>query len=441
MPVIDHHKDEAGLFPRKNFLPFFLVTALFLFWGIPNNLNDILIRQFMKSFELSRLQAGLVQSAFYLGYFLLAIPAAMVMKRFSYKTGLLTGMILYSCGCLLFWPAALVGKFSFFLLALFVIAAGLSFLETGANPFIAGLGDPRTAARRLNLSQAFNPVGAIGGVIIGTLFIFSGIEHDADSIRLMKAAGTYEHYLQTETMRVVTPYIVLGCLVLLWAVLIFKTKFPDQRTEEAERGESGTGFSHLVRIRHFRNGVLSQFCYIGAQVGTWSYFIPYILDYTGANEKQAGYLLSGTLVAFGIGRFVATAVMKFLEPSRLMGIYSLINIFLVLMAVCFPGWVGVGSIFLTSFFMSLMFPTIFALSIRGLGDNTKLGGSIIVMAIIGGAVFTPVMGILSDKTGSMALSMLVPLGCYFVVTWFAFKGSVASYETATEEIAAGFTSH
>ena len=415
--------NSTALFKREHLLPFILVTALFLFWGIPSNMNDILIKQFMKSFELSRLQAGLIQSAFYMGYFLLAIPAGLLMRRFGYKAGLVTGLMLFGAGAILFWPAALIGKFGMFLFALFVIASGASFLETGANPFIATLGDSDTSERRLNFSQAFNPLGAITGVGIGTIFILSGVEHSSEKIALMKTAGTYDAYLHSETLRVIVPYVVLGCVVFLWGLFILATKFPEPHPDDILAKNSKGKVSHLFKYPHFYKGVLAQFCYVGAQVGTWSFFIQYIQDYTGEHEKLAGYLLTGTLGAFAIGRFSATWLMKFIQPGRLMGIYGAINITLVLLAVLVPGWVGVWSIFLTSFFMSLMFPTIFALGIKGLGENTKLGGSLMVMAIIGGAVFTPLMGLIADKLGSMALAMMLPFICYVVVTWYAVWGA------------------
>jgi FHS family L-fucose permease-like MFS transporter len=421
---------KSKLIAPENRVAFILVTALFLFWGIPNNLNDILIKQFMKSFEITRLEAGLIQSAFYMGYFLLAIPAAMIMKRFSYKVGLVTGMFLYSTGTFLFWPAAHSGKYFFFLFALFVIASGLSFLETGANPFIAGLGNPESSERRLNFSQAFNPFGAILGVLIGTIFIFSGIEPDQAKIAAMKQAGEYSTFLQSETMRVVRPYLALGVVVFLWAILIIRTKFPAISAEEVKNENKGNP-RELLKHRHFLLGVLAQFCYVGAQVGTWSYFIQYSQDYTGIAEKSAGLFLTGTLVAFLIGRFSATVIMKYIKPGKLMGIYALMNILLVGVAVMFPGWIGVWSIFLSSFFMSLMFPTIFALGIKGLGVNTKIAGSIIVMAIIGGGVFTPLMGLIAAN--SMALAMLVPLGCYIVISLYAFWWSVPN-SLVTNEI-------
>ena len=412
---------KSKLIAPENRISFILVTALFLFWGIPNNLNDILIKQFMKSFELSRLEAGLIQSAFYLGYFLLAVPAAMIMRKYSYKVGLIIGMFLYSTGTFLFWPAAHSGEYIFFLAALFVIASGLSFLETGANPFIAGLGSPESSERRLNFSQAFNPFGAILGVLIGTIFIFSGIEHDQAKVEMMRQAGVYSVYLESETMRVVRPYMVLGVIIFLWAILIMRTNFPKITSEESQIEKKGNP-RELLKHRHFITGVLAQFCYVGAQVGTWSYFIQYSQDYTGIAEKSAGLFLTGTLVAFLIGRFSATVIMKYIKPGKLMGFYAIMNILLISVAVIYPGWVGVWSVFLSSFFMSLMFPTIFALGIKGLGANTKIAGSIIVMAIIGGGVFTPLMGLIAAK--SMALAMLVPLGCYCFITLYSFWWSV-----------------
>jgi FHS family L-fucose permease-like MFS transporter len=412
------------LFSAGNILPFILVTALFLLWGIPSNMNDILIKQFMKSFEMTRLKAGLIQSAFYMGYFLLSMPAALLMRKYGYKAGLVTGLFLYSTGTYLFWPSALVRQYGLFLLALFVIASGAAFLETGANSFIALLGDPRTSERRLNFSQAFNPLGAVTGVFVGTVFIFSGVELRPQQVNALKSAGRYDAYLQTETMRVVMPYLVLGTVVFIWALLILRTKFPKIAEEAELEGSRQHGkIKDLFRYPHFVQGVIAQFFYVGAQVGTWSYYIQYIQDYTRQPEKIAGYLLTGSLVAFGVGRFTATYLMKFFKPSRLMGIYGCINVTLVGVGVLFPGWIGVWAVFLTSFFMSLMFPTIFALGIKELGPNTKLGGSMIIMAIIGGAVATPIMGLLFQMTHSMAVAMLVPLVCYTFITYYAFSGS------------------
>jgi FHS family L-fucose permease-like MFS transporter len=420
------------LFPAGSVRAFALVTGLFFLWGIPNNLNDVLIRQFMKSFEISRLQAGLVQSAFYTGYFLLSIPAAILMRRHGYKLGLITGLVLYGIGTFLFIPAAEARSYSLFLLALFVIASGLGFLETGANPLIAQLGDPASAVRRLNFSQAFNPLGAITGVLIGTLFIFSGVELNTDQIARLRLEGTYSAYLQQETMRVIAPYLVLGAVVLIWAFLILRTPFPAiAGAQSSEHDQAQGSYRDLLRYPHFLLAVLAQFCYVGAQVGTWSYFIQYVQDYTHLPEKAAGYFLTGTLVGFGVGRFGSSQWMKVISPSRLMGMFAVANVVLVTIGILFPGWVGLWAIFLTSFFMSVMFPTIFALGIRGLGPNTKSGSSLLVMSIVGGAVFTPLIGLIFQYTHSMAFAMIVPLACYVCVGYYSFWGSRIPPRTLT----------
>src|SRR5713101_4747478 len=411
------------LFPAGQLVPFVLVTFLFFLWGIPNNLNDVLIRQFMKSFSISRFQAGLVQSAFYMGYFLLAMPAALVMRKAGYKAGFIIGLLLYSVGAFLFWPAALMGQYGYFLCALFVIASGLSFLETASNPFIAQLGDPATSEQRLNFSQAFNPFGAISGALIGTTFIFSGVELTPAQIAAQQSAGTYPAYLRTETLRVITPYLVLGCITLFWAFLIWRTKFPAIQSEHENSKENHGRFSELFRYPHFLLAVVAQFFYVGAQVGTWSYFISYVQEYAQQSEKVAGYFLTGTLAAFGVGRFASAWLMRFIHPGKLMGGYCVANIVLVGVAVLTPGWVGVWCVFLTSFFMSLMFPTIIALGLKVMGPNTKLGGSLLVMAIVGGAVLTPLMGLISEKTHSLALAYAVPLLAYLIIALYSFWGA------------------
>ncbi|MBZ5584306.1 MAG: hypothetical protein LAQ30_19250 [Acidobacteriia bacterium] len=236
----------------------------------------------------------------------------------------------------------------------------------------------------------------------------------------MKAAGTYDAYLRRETRRVITPYIALACVTLAWAFLMLRTKFPALGAEQGKGGERGS-FRTLLRHRHFVLAVVAQFFYVGAQVGTWSYFIQYVQDYAHQPEKFAGYLLSGTLVIFGIGRFASTWLMKFFQPNLLMGAFALVNVALSAAAVALPGWIGLWAVFLTSFFMSLMFPTIFALGLKDLGPDTKLGGSLIVMGIVGGAAITPLMGWIGAR--SMALAMLAPLGCYAVIAHFAYAGS------------------
>jgi FHS family L-fucose permease-like MFS transporter len=344
------------------------------------------------------------------------------MDRFGYKTGILTGLCLFGIGAFLFWPAAIVGQYWFFLLALFVIASGLSFLETASNPFIAQLGYPESSERRLNFSQAFNPIGSIAGVLIGTVFIFSGVELNPAQVESLQKRQLYEAYLRSERLRVVKPYLVLGVVALCWAFLILRTQFPNIQSEHESGGKPGR-FRDLLRYPHFLLAVVAQFMYVGAQVGTWSYFIQYVQDYTHEPEKVAGYFLSGTLAAFGVGRFISAYVMRFVAPNKMLGAYALVNVVLLTVAVARPGWTGLWAVFLTSLFMSLMFPTIFALGLKKLGANTKLGSSLLVMAIVGGAVLTPMMGLISEVFRSIALAYLVPLAAYVLVAAYAFGGS------------------
>jgi FHS family L-fucose permease-like MFS transporter len=410
------------MIPAGALTPFLLVTVLFGLWGIVNNLNDVLIRQFMKCFAISRLQAGFVQSAFYTGYFLLAMPSALMMRRWGYKAGFVSGLTLFAIGSFLFLPAARLESYGFFLFALFVIAAGASCLETASNPFIAQLGDPATSEMRLNFSQAFNPIGSIAGVLIGTVFIFSGIELKQSDIATMMAANTYQAYQRSETLRTVEPYAVLGAVALFWAFLLSQAKFPNIQGEIKDAATEQTRIRDLLNYPHFMFAVLAQFMYVGTQVGTWSYFIQYVQAYTHQPEKVAGYFLTGTLAAFTVGRFSAAYIMHFCSPTKLMGAYSLINVGLVFLGVFAAGWTGLWAIFLTSFFMSLMYPTIFATGLRGLGSNTKIGGSLIVMGMIGGAVMTPLMGWISEFTKSIALAYVVPLLGYGCVAVYAYYG-------------------
>jgi FHS family L-fucose permease-like MFS transporter len=409
-----HHK--APLFPAGRMLPFTLVTALFFLWAVPNNLNDILISQFMKSFQINRLQAGLVQFAFYLGYFFLAMPAAQLMRRAGYKAGILVGLVLYGSGCILFWPAAIITQYWFFLMALFVIASGLSFLETASSPFIIQIGDPATAEQRINFSQAFNPLGSVTAVLIGSRFIFSGIELKPSQVAAMQAQHTYHAYLRSETLRVVDPYLILGGLVLFWAVLIALTPFPHAGLDFSKESRSHDTSKSLWKRKHFAFAVVAQFLYVGAQVGVWSFFIAYAMRYTTLTQRESGYWLTAVLVAFTAGRFFSTWLLRYISGSMLLGIYAAINATTCTVAVLWPGWVGVWCLIAVSFFMSTMYPTIFALGVKGLGQRTKSGSAFIVMAIVGGAAVPLMMGLVPG----VGESYLVPAVCFVGVALYAW---------------------
>lgn len=422
----------AAVFPKQHLLPFALVTVLFFLWGMSNNLTDILVQQFRKSFELSPLQAQLVQTAVFLGYFCMAMPAAIFMRRWGYKAGILAGMCLFGGGMLMFWPAALWGHYGPFLCALFVVGCGSATLETASNPFIAQFGPAATSERRLNFSQSFNPPGTITGVLIGTFFIFSGVTLTQAKMAAMRADGTLASYLHAEIMRVVPTYVGLGCVVLLWALWIGLTRFPRIESEHEDSGEKGS-FVELFRFPHLWLAVLAQFCYCGAQIATWSAFIFYMLQYTGVNERTAALCLTGNLVALAVGRIVSTGLMRWFSPAKMMGSYALLNMALVGVAIVHPGRVGAGALVASSFFMSIMFPTIFALGVKGLGPSTKLGGSVIVMAVVGGAIFPPLLGFIARQTGSYARGYSVVLLAYIVVALYGFMGS----RTQGEPVAGG----
>ncbi len=403
-------------------LPLILVVSLFFLWGVANNLNDILIAQFKKAFTLSDLQAGLVQSAFYLGYFLVAIPAGLFMRRFGYKGAIVFGLMLYGAGALLFWPAAASATYGAFLFALFVIASGLAFLETSANPLVTLLGPPETAAARLNLAQAFNPLGSISGVLIGQLFIFSGIEHTPEQQAAMGDAARHA-YLVQEASAVQWPYLVIGLVVIGWALIILWTRFPDTDAP-AERDlaiHHGT-LGRLLRNGRFMAAVAAQFFYVGAQVSVWSYMIRYVQGtMPGTPARSAANFLTASLVCFMIGRFMGAALMKYLRPARLLAIFAATDIALAVVAVLMPGAVGAYALVACSFFMSVMYPTIFALGVEGRDNGErKLGSAVLVMAIIGGAVLTAAMGATSDVAG-IAHAMLVPAACFVAILLFASR--------------------
>ena len=412
---------RVRVFPVGHIFPFVLVTILFFIWGMSNNLTDILVQQFKKSFELSPLQAQLVQTAVFLGYACMALPAAFFMRRWGYKAGIVTGLCIFSAGTFLFWPAAVIGQYAPFLAALFVVGCGSATLETAANPFIAQFGPVETSAQRLNFAQSFNPPGTIMGVIVGAFFILSGIENSPAKVLQMKAAGTYTAYLHMEIMRVVPTYVVISGVVLLFALLIGLTKFPAIHREHEDGGDHGR-FSDLFRYRHLWVAVFAEFCYCGAQFATWSAYIFYMKEYTHVTERTAALFLTGNLVAMAVGRFVSTWLMRWFDPARMMSLYALINIGLLGYSMLYPGFSGAMTILASSFFMSLMFATIFAMGIKGLGPNTKLGGSLLVMSVAGGAIFPPLLGWVAKHTGSYALSYIVPLLAYVVIAAYGYYG-------------------
>jgi FHS family L-fucose permease-like MFS transporter len=444
-------KNKPHLITPGFIVPFILVTSLYFLWALPSTLNDVLVKQFMKSLEFSLTQTGFILFAYKIGYFCTALPAGMFMQKKSYKTGILLGLSIFALGCFLFFPATLSRTYLCFLGAIFIIGGGLSFVEIGAHSYILNLGDPSSAERRLNFACGFNSVGSIIGVSTGTFFILSGNEPGTAEIAVMKEAGVYDSFLKEEVWRVFPPYIIIGLLVLTIAFLIWRTKFPKIATESASAKKEKGSFRELLKCRHWYGAFFSQFFYLGAQLGTWGYLITYVQQNSDLGEKMAGGLLIVNMFIFTVGRFFAAWLMKYVKPVRLMGIYALINIVLVSFSILCSGWantkfgiglntwtlpvpftdlsvpLGVYTLISTTFFMSLMYPTNFASGIKGLGKNAKLGASILVMSMIGGALLSLLMGRIADTrwaNGQIAGSMIVPAFAYCVIGWYAFKGSV-----------------
>ncbi len=410
---------------NKFLLPFILVTSLFFFWGLIHNLDSILIPHLRKAFRLNTLQSSLVDSSVFIAYFIMAIPAGMVMQRFGFKSGIIVGLLLFATGSFLFVPAANTGEYIFFLAALFIIASGLAMLETAANPYATILGPENTSTQRLNFAQSFNGLAVVVAPLIGGRFILSGKEYTDTDLSAMTDQAR-ELYLQSEAGSVKMPYVIIGILILIVAVFFFVAKLPDIKEEKTER----KGLLHTLRHKHLAWAVVAQFFYVGAQVCVTSFFINMASRAAGLNEKTAAdYLGLGYGIAFMAGRFFGTFLMKYVQPAKLLSIYAAINIVLAIVAIVSKGMITVYALIGIGFFMSIMFPTIFALGIKGLGHETKMGSSLIIMSIVGGALLPPVLGFISDKTNNIQNGYSVPLLCFVVVLLFGLKG----YKIKTNE--------
>ncbi|MDX2046882.1 MAG: L-fucose:H+ symporter permease [Chitinophagaceae bacterium] len=408
---------------KKNpyLVPFILVTSLFFLWAFIHNLNPILIPHLKKACQLSDTQSAFIDSAVYIAYFLMALPAGFVMKKYGYKRGIVFGLLLYALGAFLFIPAASTRVYSFFLVALFIVAGGAAFLETAANPYITVLGDRETSEQRLNFAQSFNGVGAFIAPIVGGAFILSGVEHSTEQLAAMPA-DELNTYLNGEASNVKIPYLVIGLSVFIVAVLFMLTKLPEVKEPEDEVSLKGS--KNIFMHRQLLWGVVAQFFYVGAQVGVGSFFIRFSKYTMNMPEKEAAYKWGFiAMVGFMVGRFFGTFLMKYIKPQKLLLFYSFINIVLLLAAVYTSGTMAVWSVLLIPFFMSIMFPTIFALGVKDLGEDTKLGASLLIMSIVGGAIIPIFMGLVSDaNNGNIQLAYLVPIVCFVVTAWYGWKG-------------------
>jgi FHS family L-fucose permease-like MFS transporter len=408
--------------PKNKFLfPFILVCTLFFLWAFLHNINGILIPHLKKVCQLSDTQSSLIDFAVYFGYFVIAIPAGLFSHRFGYKKGILCGLFLFALGALLFFPAASERNFIFFLVALFVAASGATFLETVANPYAAVMGPPEHSEQRLNFAQSFNGLGAVVAPLIGTNFILSGIEHSPAELDVMKSHGELAAYLQQEANSLKMPYLIIAGVLILVAVIFIFTKLPEVTGSAADA--HGSEFSvRVFRIPHVRWAVVAEFFYVGAQVGVTSFFVRFTRYTAGIPEREAGGMLAKAMIGFMAGRFLGTFLMRYIRPARLLSLYAAINMVLLLIAVSVHGNVAVYAMMAIPFFLSIMFPTIFALGIKDLGEETKLASSFLVMSIIGGA-FTPLMmGLISDRTGSIQVAYIMPVVCMAFILYFGLRG-------------------
>lgn len=405
---------------NKYLFPFILVTSLFFLWAFLHNINPILIPHLKKACQLTDTQSAFIDTAVYIGYFSIALPAGWFMHKFGYKKGILIGLMLYAIGALLFIPAAGARSYTFFLVALFIIASGATFLETVANPYITKLGPKETSEQRLNFAQSFNGVGAFVAPLIGGQFILSGIEHTKEEFARM-SPDQLNAYLQSEADTVKLPYLVIGIVVLIVCFLVFVSHIPD--IKESNENEKETFSIKVFRHSHVTWAVITQLFYVGAQVCVGSFFIRFAKFVMDMPEKKAAFIWgSVAMVGFMVGRFAGTFLMKFIKPAKLLSIYAIISIALLAMAITTKGATAVYCVAAVPFFMSIMFPTIFALGIKDLGEETKIASSFIVMSIVGGAIFPLFMGLISDASGSIQKAYIVPLICLLMILYFGWKG-------------------
>ncbi len=413
-------KETDGI--KAPLAPFILITILFFMWGLANNLTDTLLAAFKRIMSMSDFQTSWIQMAFYGSYFCLALPAAIFIKRFTYKSGVLLGLGLYVLGALLFYPASFSMQYGFFLISLFILAGGLSILETACNPYIIAMGDPKTGTRRLNLAQSFNPIGSISGVLISKFYILSNLDQANAQERAAMSVEQLDAIQKAELSAVMGPYVTIGIgLLLLW-LIIASRKMPKASTETTQVDLWPT-IKRLARKKNYVGGVIAQFFYVGAQICVWSFTIRYVMEELNIAEASASSYYIAALVVFMIFRFINTYLMSYIKPANLLMLSALLGVVATFLVIIGSGMLGVIALISISGFMSLMFPTIFGIASEGLGKDTKIGSAGLIMAIGGGALLPAVMGLLSDATGSIHIAYWIPLGCFAIIAGYGLISS------------------
>ncbi|GIZ09618.1 L-fucose:H+ symporter permease [Flavobacterium sp. UMI-01] len=423
---------------RKDLLfPFVIITSLFALWGIANDLTNPMVSAFKKVMpELSNMQASLVQFAFYFGYFFMALPAALFIRKYSYKSGIIVGLLLYATGAFLFYPAAAYQDYTYFLLSLWIITCGLAFLETTSNPLILFLGDPETATQRLNLAQAFNPIGSLSGMIMAQVFVINALKSDDYSEVAYKALSSDEvAAIRENDLNVISgPYIGLGVLVLIILGIIIFTKMP--KTAEEDKMSLSESFAKLFANKNYKLGVVAQAFYVGAQIMCWTFIFQYVdnINQTFGLELTATYFNVAAMIVFLIGRWIGTALMKTVNPSKILMFFGIGGVVCCAGAILLQGTPGLISLVAISVFMSIMFPTIYGIALKNMGEEAKIGSAGLVMAIVGGALMPVLQGSILDWGGpgfsdvkilgfipEVNFSFILPLICLSVVAFYGYS--------------------
>jgi FHS family L-fucose permease-like MFS transporter len=424
------------LIPKELLLPFILITSLFALWGFANDITNPMVAGFKRVLELNNTQASWVQLAFYGGYFTMALPAAFFIKRYSYKTGILLGLGLYGFGAMLFYPAAAWESYGFFLASLYILTFGLAFLETTANPYILSMGPEETATQRLNLAQAFNPMGALAGLFVAKQFILNALRSNATDengkIIFNSLDEAAKAVIRTADLMVIRdPYVILGIVVIAILVLIAVVKMPENLGRDRNLDFKAT-MSRLLKNRNFVEGTLAQMFYVGAQIMVWTYIYQYaeVLGISNADAVNYGYI---ALVVFLIGRWICTFLLRYIPASKLLAIFSVLAILFTAGAIFLPGMMGLYSLVAISFAMSLMFPTIYGIALDGMGEDSKFAAAFLVMAIVGGAIMPTLQGMIMDIGGigyddtliwgvpEVNFSFILPLACFVMVLLFSLR--------------------
>jgi len=420
---------SPSLLPRNFIVPFILVTTLFSLWGFANDITNPMVAAFKNVLLLSHFESSLVQAAFYGGYCVMAIPAALFIRRFTYKSGILAGLVLYAIGCLLFIPAGNARDFSFFLAAYFIMTSGLAFLETTANPYILSMGPPETAARRLNFAQAFNPVGSLFGMFVAKDLILGRLDPADETVRRAMAESAPEAFqkIQIADLAVIVwPYAVLGGVVLLAMCAFALAKLPDSTSSESRESSVGSSLGRLLRTPDYVWGVVAQAFYVGAQIMVWTFIIQYAVNEIGLSAKTAQGWNIVAMVVFVSSRFVCTYLLKFLNPGLLLTFLAIAGGALVVGAIFLQGMLGLYSLVGVSACMSLMFPTIYGIALSGLGDDAKLGSAGLIFAIGGGCLMPPLQALIMDGSAWGAISatrasFLLPFICFVVIAAYGYS--------------------